>query len=195
MSATRLENRTKYALDSALRQLLEHKPLDQIRIRELTDLCMIRRQSFYYHFPDVHALFDWSLQQEREALLARQDGFLTGYQALTDLSKYIANHRPYYRALLETRGQTGLRDILTPALTEPLKKMLDYYQCRSGTPRNAQSEQNQLDCWETLLLALLESWIQDDLQDSPESILSLLEGATKQGSIGSAWQNLPVHGS
>ena len=63
MPAELYENRTKNDLDRALRQLLEDRPLDQIRVRELTALCGIRRQSFYYHFPDVYALFDWSLRQ------------------------------------------------------------------------------------------------------------------------------------
>ena len=93
MSAELCENRTKYGLDGALRQLLERKPLDQIRVRELTELCAIRRQSFYYHFPDVYALFHWSLQQERVRVVARQTDFLTWQQALRDLLEYTAENR------------------------------------------------------------------------------------------------------
>ena len=89
MPAEFCENRTKYRLDGALRQLLERKPLDQIRIRELTELCGIRRQSFYYHFPDVYALFQWSLQQEGDRLLERQGSFLTWQQVMEDLLAWL----------------------------------------------------------------------------------------------------------
>ena len=68
MPAELCENRTKNDLDRALRQLLEQKPLAEIRVRELTALCGIRRQSFYYHFPDACALFDWSLRREKQPL-------------------------------------------------------------------------------------------------------------------------------
>lgn len=54
MPADAAENRTKQRLSRALKELLRKKPLDQIRVRELTELCGLRRQSFYYHFKDVY---------------------------------------------------------------------------------------------------------------------------------------------
>ena len=82
--------RTKKDLADALRQLLAKKPLDQIRVREVTELCGIRRQSFYYHFTDVGQLFDWALEQERAGLTARQEKCLTWQQAVADLLTYTA---------------------------------------------------------------------------------------------------------
>lgn len=79
------ENRTRKGLDAALRELLKQKPLDQIRVRELTELCGLRRQSFYYHFEDVYELFRWSIQRERELLLRRQEECLTWRQALLEV--------------------------------------------------------------------------------------------------------------
>ena len=46
MPADAAENRTKQRLSRALKELLRKKPLDQIRVRELTELCGLRRQSF-----------------------------------------------------------------------------------------------------------------------------------------------------
>lgn len=192
MPAALCENRTKSALDRALRQLLEQKPLDQIRVREVTELCAIRRQSFYYHFPDVYALFEWSLQQERESLLVRQENYFTWQQALADLLDHTAQYRSYYQALLKSRGRAGFRNMLGPVLENLLKNTLDYYQRRCGTSRDAAMEQTQLDCWETLLLALLESWVQNELQQQPDQILTLMESTIHQGAVGAAWQNLPL---
>ena len=76
------ESRTKFALSETLKALMRKKPLDQIRIRELTELCGMRRQSFYYHFTDVYELFSWSVRQERQLLIRRQDHFLNWQQAL-----------------------------------------------------------------------------------------------------------------
>ena len=72
-----VRDRTKSQLDLALRTLLREKAPDQIRVRELTELCGIRRQSFYYHFTDVYDLFAWSVEQERAALAPRQANCLT----------------------------------------------------------------------------------------------------------------------
>ena len=98
-------NRTKKALDGALRQLLGQKPLAQIRVREVTELCAIRRQSFYYHFTDVGQLFDWSLARERAYLPTRQEKCLTWQQAAADLLAYTAESRSFYLAILENRGR------------------------------------------------------------------------------------------
>ena len=101
-------NRTKYQLDRALKELLKQKPLSQIRVRELTEQCGIRRQSFYYHFSDVYDLFNWSVCRERESLPRRQEECLTWQQVLGDLLDHTETDRPYYQAILENRGRTGL---------------------------------------------------------------------------------------
>ena len=189
MPAVLCENRTKAALDQALRQLLNEKSLDQIRVREVTELCAIRRQSFYYHFPDVYTLFDWSLRQERASLLARQEHYLTWQQALTDLLDHTARHRSYYQALLRHQGRGGLRELLGPVLEQLLIPTLEYYQRRCGIDPN--SEHPTPDCWETLLLTLLEGWIQGEPQQTGQA-LSALDSMIRQGAVGAAWQNLPA---
>lgn len=188
MPAVLCENRTKTALDQALRQLLAAKPLDQIRIREVTELCAIRRQSFYYHFPDLYALFDWSLDQERAALLARQGRCLTWRQALSDLLDHIASQRPYYQALLDQRNRAGLRALLEPVLAHFLTPTLDYYQRRCGAVPDVSPAQ---DCWLPLLLTLLETWVREETQD-PRPTLDALDAMLRQGAVGAAWQNLPA---
>ena len=143
MPAEQNENRTKNDLDRALRQLLEDKPLDQIRGRELTALCGIRRQSFYYHFPDVYALFDWSVRQEEAALAARQERCLTWRQAVTDLLGHIGRHRRYYQALLESRGRPGFEALLRGAYGGLVPRAAAYYRRRGG----GDPDPAALSCW------------------------------------------------
>ena len=50
---------TKRALASALKELLEHKPLNKITIADITEQCGVNRQTFYYHFQDIYALLEW----------------------------------------------------------------------------------------------------------------------------------------
>lgn len=185
------EDRTKHGLDSALRELLKRKPLDQIRVRELTDLCAIRRQSFYYHFTDVYALFDWSLQQERARLLLRQENCLTWQQALRDLMAYTQEQRSYYLALLQSRGRNGLREVLKDAVLQLLKKTMAYYRQRCGVSRDPEAERARLACEETIILALLEGWLCGDLDQPPESVIGLMESAIQKEAIGAVWLSIP----
>ena len=63
--------RTKRKLADALKDLLETRSLERVRVHHLTDLCEIHRQTFYYHFADVYQLFDWSVQEDGAELAAR----------------------------------------------------------------------------------------------------------------------------
>lgn len=60
---------TKKELAAALKQLMEQKPLEKISIREITSLCGLRRETFYYHFADIYALIQWMFEEEALALL------------------------------------------------------------------------------------------------------------------------------
>ena len=187
-------SRTKNDLDRALRQLLENRPLDQLRIRELTALCGIRRQSFYYHFPDVYALFDWSLEQEKRHLAVRQGQCLTWQKAMRDLLGHVDRHRRYYQVLLESQGRMGLRRVLGESLSGMLAQADGYYRLRCGVSRTAESA-GLLRGWETLLLALVESWIQGDLSGPPETLIGQLETLAHQGAAAAAWRSVVVQES
>lgn len=183
-------NRTKLELAEALKQLLRKKPLTQLRVRELTEWCCIRRQSFYYHFADVYQLFDWAIGQEREALLERQERYLTWQQALRDLLDCTAGERAFYRAILENRGRDGLREVLRPPVSQLLKKTLTYYRERCGAPHDPAAERAQLLCWEMIWLSLLEGWLQGDLEQPPENMIAEMEQMLRQSTAGAVWQNL-----
>lgn len=187
-----MDNRTRRALDSALRTLLERKPLAQIRVRELTELCGLRRQSFYYHFKDVYELFDWSLQRERETLLRRREDCLTWEQALRDLMEHLTENRAYYRAILDNQGRKGLRTVFE--LSEMLAQAFSYYWSRCGLLPDPAAEQMQMQCGETVLLSLLENWLRGELELEPEAMLSMVSKAVDQSIAGATLRTLREQG-
>ena len=64
-----VSNQTRQAMANALKELMAQKPIDKITIRDITDLCDMRRQNFYYHFQDIYDLMHWMFQQEAVSLL------------------------------------------------------------------------------------------------------------------------------
>ena len=67
---------TKQTLASALKELMAQKPMEKISIQEITALCGMRRQIFYYHFEDIYDLMRWMFQQEEVSLLQKREGAL-----------------------------------------------------------------------------------------------------------------------
>ena len=50
---------TKRAFAESLKKLLSQKPLDKIKIADITNDCEVNHQKFYYHFKDIYDLLEW----------------------------------------------------------------------------------------------------------------------------------------
>lgn len=190
---TEANNRTKSQLELALRTLLREKPLSQIRVRELTELCGIRRQSFYYHFTDVYDLFAWSVDREGAALAARQEECLTWQQAFQDLLHHISGNRDYCVTVRGALGRQGLQRMFGGAIDRLLEQVLDYYRRRCGAEESPAAS-GQSDYLSAVLLGLLDGWVCGDLRQSPETLTAQVEQSVQQAVLGTVWQNLPIWG-
>ena len=186
-------NRTRQELDAALRDLLKRRPLEQIRVRELMELCGLRRQSFYYHFKDVFELFAWSVRRERERLLERQRECLTWRQALMDLMEHVDRNRAFYLTVLNRDGQAGL-EALVP-LDETVRMVQRYYRDPGGVLPDPEGEERSCRCIVALVLSLLESWIRGGLAQPPEELAAVLEETAERMAEGEAWRTLREQGS
>lgn len=80
---SQLSFRTKSTLAASLKKFLEKKPLNKITITEIIKDCNMNRNTFYYHFEDIYALFKWTLESESMKLL-------NGCIPFPDNAKYAA---------------------------------------------------------------------------------------------------------
>lgn len=186
------ENRTRRELEAALRALLGQKPLDQLRVRELTERCGLRRQSFYYHFTDIYDLFAWCLSRERALLLDRLEGCLTWRQAFFVLLDRASEERAFYRAALDLGGQAGLGELVP--VEEVLEAVQTYYRDRCGAAPDEMEEERDRRCGRLMLLAFLESWIRGGETIPPEELADTLERAAQRSAAGAVWRTLQERG-
>ncbi len=49
---------TKRAIQSAFLELLDQRTLSRITVKDITDICGINRNTFYYHYQDIPALIE-----------------------------------------------------------------------------------------------------------------------------------------
>lgn len=186
------ENRTRRELSAALRELLREEPLAQLRVRELTERCGLRRQSFYYHFKDVYDLLAWSVRQERALLADWLGDCVTWRQALLALLDRAGKERAFYRAVLDQYGQEGLGEMIP--LEETLEAVQTYYRDRCGRPPDRAGEERDRRRGRAMLLSLLEGWIRNEEALPPEELADALERAAERGAEGAVWQTLRERG-
>ena len=107
-------DRTKTKLAATLKELLNKKPLEKVRIHELTEQCDIHRQTFYYHFSDVYDLFTWCVRADTKKLSAFLEQFSTWQETMNGLLMYIGKKPRLFQgnsgACVSVRQTGVLRD-------------------------------------------------------------------------------------
>ena len=177
------ENRTKRELDEAMRVLLQEKPLEQIRVKELTEVCGIRRQSFYYHFSDIYELFFWTIRREQHLIQKQQDSCLTWQQLLLLVLQRVDSTKAYYQTLLRISGQEGLQAIWGELFGEVGKNSLEFYKKRYAGAWNSDMElqiskllRKRVD----ITWILLTYWINSESQAERDLLLDMLGQETQE---------------
>ena len=102
-------DQAKHALAQALKTLMTQKPFDRITIQDITELCGIRRQHFYYHFQDIYDLLRWMFQEEAVSLLHQHEGALLWQDGLLQLFHYIEANRAVCLCALNSVGRDCLK--------------------------------------------------------------------------------------
>lgn len=151
--------RTKRKLADALKDLLETRSLDRVRVHHLTDRCEIHRQTFYYHFADVYQLLDWSVQEDGAELAARLAAASSWREALETLLQAIPPRRGWFLAVLN-QASPERRRAFFEALLAPIAEKAGI-----SDPGGVSA----------ILLSLLEKWIRDGCGPAPGGMAVLLE--------------------
>jgi AcrR family transcriptional regulator len=105
--------RSRSALTSALLELLEEKPFDQLTIREISQRAGTGYATFFRHYATKEALLSDVASEEIADLLARTIPVLhdsSSFESTLALCRHVGEHRNLWVALL-TGGAAGiLRD-------------------------------------------------------------------------------------
>ena len=68
-------NRTKQVLSETFWQLLDEMPYSRITVKEIVDRCHVNRNTFYYHFQDIPALAEATMQAWVEEIVEKHFNF------------------------------------------------------------------------------------------------------------------------
>lgn len=181
---------TKHALAAALKQCMKQKPLDKISIREITDLCGLRRETFYYHFSDIYALVKWMFEEEALTLLRRHEGVQLWKEGLLDLFRYIQDNREFCLCALRSLGHGHLRRLFLQDLQAIVQRTVDQLSQELGLPADDLVTQ----FYSIALAGCIESWLIGELPYTPEELIQFadamlqdhLQGAVLRRDAGTA---------
>jgi AcrR family transcriptional regulator len=173
---------TKRRLREGLLQLLEEKPINEISVKELTELVDVNRGTFYFHYQDIYDLlrdmeqdffdnFDRTLSENTPAL--DEDGFpildAEGAPYLHAIFSFVDANRSFCRIMLSPHGDMKF--------VELVKERIDR-QCRFFWQLLAPgADEAQSGIYNAFLIngliGLIREWVNDRRNMSVESISEL----------------------
>ena len=105
--------KTELKLANALKYLMAKEPLDNISVKRLTDLCGIKRQTFYYHFRDIYDLLTWIFLNED---LSGNKPIEHWQEAVKTIIKYVENNKKFVQSTLSSAGSDLFKQFISSYL-------------------------------------------------------------------------------
>jgi AcrR family transcriptional regulator len=177
--------RTKKLLTQALTQLLQEKQVNEITVRELTDLADMNRGTFYLYYKDI---FDM-LEKIEDSMFAALDVIMERHEKdalaadtkpiLLDLFNFIQENKEMSRVLLSVNGDMNFLHRLNEVVRE---------KCRSAwlTLRNGRDE-DTFDYHYSFVVfgcaGVIRAWVNRDCPESAEEMAELSDRMIRRGSL------------
>ena len=140
-------NITKKALRESFMELLNERSFNKITVQDITDRCGVNRNTFYYHYQDIYALFEECCETEAaqvirkypklnsidECVYALTKEFYSKKKAIYHISSspnkdtYISSIWRICEHLVTTYADTAFAD--APVSESDLRLFIRFYKC------------------------------------------------------------------
>lgn len=174
--------RTRARLREAFTALLREKPVEEITVRELTDLADVNRGTFYGHYRDIYDLLE---QMEGEAIqefTALMDRYSSSdlrgglLPILTDVFRFVEKHGGLCAALLSRRDDLFFQQIGALIDRKCLGEWQELY--------HFAGEEQRAYCMDFLVagaVELVRGWVTRGFAETPEDMAALTERLILRG--------------
>lgn len=175
--------KTRQQLQHCLAVLLKEKKIQEITVREITEMADLNRGTFYLHYKDVFDL----LEKVELELLDELDGTLQKYQAsdlhqklsliFTDLFVCVQENAEMVQILLGENGDLNFVNQVKERVRE--KCLKDWFELFN-------SQDSQLfDAFNAFVvsgcLGLVTYWLQNRMKESPKELAQIAEQIMMHG--------------
>lgn len=163
---------TKKSFASSLKKMLSQKPLEKIKVIDITEDCEVNRQTFYYHFKDIYDLLEWIYTNEATRALDGKKTYNTWQQGFTQIFDYILENKSFVlntfnsvsREYLERYLYNETQLLLMGVVEEKAKEMLV----------REKDKEFIADFYKYAFIGLLIDWIKKGMKENPVDIINRL---------------------
>lgn len=158
----------------ALKTLMAQKSFDKITVSDITELCGIRRQNFYYHFSDAYDLLRWMFDEEAVSLLRRHEGALLWQDGLFQLFQYIEENRAVCLCALKSLGRDCIKRFFSSDIYNIIHTTIEQIGSEIGAS-NCENAKNDIELlthfYVVAFAGMLESWLLGEIGGTPRELI------------------------
>ena len=177
--------RTKKLLTQALTQLLQEKQVNEITVKELTDLADMNRGTFYLYYKDIFDMIEKiedELFENLNAIIALRENTDVSEQAkpiLRDLFMFIEDNQEMCRVLLSPNGDMNFLHRLNEVMRE---KCLQLYQTA-----DLKGSEDEFDYHYSFIVfgcaGIIRSWVNRGCPENAEEMAELTSRMILSGGL------------
>ncbi len=176
---------TKKAIVEAFLDMLNKKPLDKITVKEIVDSCGINRNTFYYHFEDIHALLVFVIDGEVERVIARHADVESLEKGFVEAAHFaLSNKRAVYH-IYNSVSREELERYLNSIAEEVVRRMVESQNITEGVSKLDQ--ELIIHFYKCGLSGMVLAWIAEGMKADPEQMIQSL-GYLLEGSVAAAME-------
>ncbi len=177
--------RTRKILTQALTELMQTKQINEISVKELTDLADMNRGTFYLYYKDIYDMLEkiedamFERLNEIVALRDHEDLSAQTRLILLDLFRFIEENQEMCRVLLSPKGDISFLHRLNEVLRE---KCLQFY--RASEPGATEDDFDYRYSFAVFGCAgIIRAWVMRDCSEAPEEMADLTNEMILRGEI------------
>ena len=177
--------RTKKLLTQALTQLMQTKQINEITVKELTDLADMNRGTFYLYYKDIYDMLEkiedgiFEALEEITSLHEHDNMAAQTKPILLDLFRFIAENQEMCRVLLSPHGDMNFLHRLNGVVRE---KCLEIWPANQENQSEADFEYHysfvMFGC-----AGLIRAWVNRNCQESAVQMAEMADAMIRHGSL------------
>ena len=114
---------TKKAIATGLKELTKQKSFDKITVSDITQICGLNRQTFYYHFQDKFELADWIYYNEAISIIVNDMDNDNWEEKVLLFLKKLKEEDYFYISTLKASVENEFREYLFKIIVKLLCDM------------------------------------------------------------------------
>lgn len=163
---------TKKAIAAGIKELTRKKSFEKITVSDITEICGLNRQTFYYHFQDKYELVNWIYYNEAISLVINDLNYENcGEKVQLMLSRMKSEDYFYINTL-----KASVRDEFEEYLFKVIRELFcDIIEKIAGDNKMEESEIRFIaEFYAYGTVGLIIAWAQNGMQETPEYLTTLL---------------------